>query len=80
MALKAGAAVVTGAAMRSVCTYGLVADGAERLKVVQRALSSSAVDWPNVVDLPEIPFDWSADHLVQLETHTERKSKSVSVH
>lgn len=80
MVLKAGAAVVTGAAMWSVCTYGLVADGAKRLKVVQRALSSSAVDWPNVVDLPEIPFDRSADHLVQLETHTERKSKSVSEH
>lgn len=52
-------------------TYSLVADGAESLQVVQRALSSSAVDRPDVVDLPEIPFDRSAYHLVQLETHTE---------
>lgn len=53
------------------CTYSLVADGAESLQVVQRALSSSAVDRPDVVDLPEIPFDRGAYHLVQLETHTE---------
>ena len=52
-------------------TYGFVADGAERLQVVQGALSSSAVDRPDVVHLPEIPFDRRADHLVQLRAHTE---------
>lgn len=61
-------------ALRRVCvcvcvsTYAPVADGAQRLQVVQGALSSAAVDRPDVVHLPEVPLDRSADHLVQLET------------
>lgn len=43
-----------------------MADSAECLQVVQRALASSAVDWTDVVNLPEIPFNRSSDHLVQL--------------
>jgi len=48
------------------CAYGFVAHGAERLQVVQRALSSSAVHRPDVVHLPEVAFHRSADHLVEL--------------
>lgn len=59
-------------------TYGFVAHGAERLQVVQRALSSSSVDGPDVVDLPEISLDRSSDHLVQLERQDNRKAR-VSV-
>lgn len=76
-ALKAGVCGPLRVRRCGVCTYGLVADGAERLQVVQRALSSSAVDRPDVVDLPEIPFDRSADHLIQLETQTERSGERL---
>lgn len=48
------------------CTYGLVADGAEGLQVVQRALAPAAVDWLDVVYLPKVALHWSADHLVEL--------------
>lgn len=51
--------------------YHAVADGAERLQVVQKALSSSAVHRLDVIHLPEVAFDWVTDHLVQLShTHT----------
>lgn len=62
-----------------MCTYGFVADSAECLQVVQRALASSAVDRTDVVNLPEIPFNRSSDHLVQLEAH-RNTTVSVSVH
>lgn len=47
--------------------YRAVADGAKRLQVVQKALSSSTVHWLDVVHLPEVAFYWVTDHLVQLE-------------
>lgn len=50
-----------------------MADGAERLQVAHKVLSSSAVVRLDVVDLPEIPFDRSVDHFVQLETHREEQ-------
>lgn len=61
-----------------VCTYGFVADCAECLQVVQRALASSAVHWTDMVDLPEIPFDRSSYHLVQLEAHPECNGEHLS--
>lgn len=60
------------------CTYGLMTDGAQCLQVIQRALSSSTVDRLDVVDLPEITFNGSSDHLVQLkEQGTSREHQSV---
>lgn len=56
-----------------VCTYRFVADRAERLQVIQGALSSSAVHRPDVVNLPEIPLHRSADHLVQLKTRVKKR-------
>lgn len=44
-----------------------MADGAERLQVVQKALSSSTVHRLDVVHLPEVALYRVTDHLVQLE-------------
>lgn len=49
-----------------------MADGAEGLQVVQRALAPAAVNRPDVVDLPKMALHWSADHLVELRG-SERK-------
>lgn len=54
------------------CTYGLMADGAKSLQVIQSALSSPTVHRLDVVDLPEITFNGSPDHLVQLQKHGEK--------
>lgn len=57
-----------------------MADGAKCLQVIQRALSSSTVDWLDVVDLPEITFNRSSDHLVQLKEHgTSCEHQSISL-
>lgn len=44
-----------------------VTDGAERLQVVQGALSSPSEHRPDVVHLPEVPFPGGSDHFVELQ-------------
>lgn len=44
-----------------------VTDCAERLQVVQGALSSSSEHRPDVVHLPEVPFPGGSDHFVELQ-------------
>lgn len=61
------------------CAHTALWQTVQCLQVVQRALASSAVDRTDVVNLPEIPFNGSSDHLVQLEAH-RNTTVSVSVH
>lgn len=60
-----------------------MADGAKGLQVIQRALSSPTVNRLDVVDLPEIAFNGSPDHLVQLQKkktkNGEKKPVSIKV-
>lgn len=56
-----------------------MADGAKCLQVIQRALSSPTVNRLDVVNLPEITFNGSPDHLVQLQKHGKKKPVSIKV-
>lgn len=50
---------------------------AQRLKVLQGALSSSAVDGPDVVHLPELPFRRVPYHLIQLSKRKVRHPRTL---